>query len=970
MSDESSGLHAFQKERLGLSQLNQQDLVLCATSRLARELRGEYDRLQQGAGRRQWPTLPAMTLAQWLDARLEEASLLGRMQEARMLPPFPLSGMQERVLWQTVIEACSRDQEASALFDLPGMAEVAADAHAMMVAWPACATGWAQAGSEESRQFLKWQAAFQKRCEQEGWLDAARFFDWQLDRLAEGAVAKERLPRRLLLAGFDRYKPQELRLVEILQVLGVEVIELAQGWTQSAAETGRVQIGAGADRRAECTMAVAWVQDWLARKPDARLGIVVPEMAELRNFLADRLDEVLAVETLRPSRAEAPRCYNFTLGTALSGQPLVVSALRLLRMVAGAQRIRMEDFTIFLRDPYTSDGLGEADACALMDAAMRRHLPASFSLEQAISFIRSRSTRLPRLIQHLDAIHACSAAFARKQTAGEWARVFPDLLKQGGWPGMRVLSSHEYQARQRFEEALLQLAELDVVLGPMRLSEALGHLSKICREQIFQPQTEGEPAIQIMGLLESSGTLLDGLWVMGMNDHLWPPAARPNPLIPAEAQRRAGVPNASAQVQADFAAVVHRRLLRSAAEVVFSYAQGEGDRALRPSPLIQPELPMEGACRAEERLSAREQAGLPGRLMEDEAQRFERFIDRSGPPLGEHESLRGGTALLKAQAICPAWAFYRYRLGARALEMPEEGLDEAQRGTLLHRAMQCFWEKKDGLDSGVGSLQALKALSEAELEAMIATAVAQAIERMQTEMGAQSLGPPRFVANETLRLQALLKEWLLLERERATDFTVVACEEERKLTIEGIEVRLVVDRIDRLNTEAGVQEGPQWLILDYKTGSQLSARTWAEDRIREPQLPIYAAFQPDEAGQDARMGNAMEATKATEEVVAVAFARVRPQDCRFIGIAVSGEVLPGVMGIDEESARKVFESITDWPALLAHWRKCISAMALEIREGEAAVSFEDEADLQYCEVKPLLRLPEYRAQRMLAEGQS
>ena len=46
-----------------------------------------------------------------------------------------------------------------------------------------------------------------------------------------------------------------------------------------------------------------------------------------------------------------------------------------------------------------------------------------------------------------------------------------------------------------------------------------------------------------------------------------------------------------------------------------------------------------------------------------------------------------------------------------------------------------------------------------------------------------------------------------------------------------------------------------------------------------------------------------------------------------------------------------------------HWRNRIAAVAREIREGDAAVRFADEKLLAYCEVLPLLRLPEVRALR-------
>ena len=85
--------------------------------------------------------------------------------------------------------------------------------------------------------------------------------------------------------------------------------------------------------------------------------------------------------------------------------------------------------------------------------------------------------------------------------------------------------------------------------------------SQLCRQRIFQPETRGQPAIQVLGVLESAGLSFYALWVMGMNDDLWPPAPRPNPLLPAELLRAAGAAHASAEVELDFARRVHGRLL-------------------------------------------------------------------------------------------------------------------------------------------------------------------------------------------------------------------------------------------------------------------------------------------------------------------------------------------------------------------------------------------------------------------------
>ena len=49
---------------------------------------------------------------------------------------------------------------------------------------------------------------------------------------------------------------------------------------------------------------------------------------------------------------------------------------------------------------------------------------------------------------------------------------------------------------------------------------------------------------------------------------------------------------------------------------------------------------------------------------------------------------------------------------------------------------------------------------------------------------------------------------------------------------------------------------------------------------------------------------------------------------------------------------------------ITHWRERLHAVAREVKEGRAGVAFADEKALQYCEVLPLLRLPERR--RLLA----
>jgi RecB family exonuclease len=90
------------------------------------------------------------------------------------------------------------------------------------------------------------------------------------------------------------------------------------------------------------------------------------------------------------------------------------------------------------------------------------------------------------------------------------------------------------------------------------------------------------------------------------------------------------------------------------------------------------------------------------------------------------------------------------------------------------------------------------------------------------------------------RLYKLISAWLSFEKEQGVEFHIVGCELEKQVDISGIEVTLKIDRIHQL-------EDGGMVFVDYKTGQAPKTSTWGEDRIAEPQLPIYASFYFDDA---------------------------------------------------------------------------------------------------------------------------
>jgi len=886
-------------------------LFLCATTRLAQTLRGELP-----AGQGVWLTRQALTGGQWLASLAEEAMLGGLADLPLALDPFA-----ERLLWEKVIAASLT--EAAPLFDIQGMAAAAAEAQALSRIWTIRPDG--SALSDEAELFVGWQAEFEKRCRSKGWIDQAGLHRQVVDLIAAGHFV---LPERIAFVGFDRYTPLEDDLMAALAGRGVAIDSQAG----HPVDDSRQQVLACADGEAECHAVVAWAQAQLAANPAGRIGIVAPDLAKVRDRLEFLLDDALHPALIRPDAAEVPRCFNFSLGRALSDLPLIRVALDLLALGSGRAKLEQSRLSALLLAGGWSAGEAEADGRARLDAAMRRDLPYFTTLPALTRLARrlaegeggheGEATLCPQTVDALEAFAETAAAASRKLLPGQWAGVFRACLKAAGWPGDRPLSSHEFQARRAFGEVLDGMARLDELLGPLAFAEAVHRLAQLCRQRLFQPETRGRPAIQVLGVLESAGLAFDALWVMGMNDDLWPPAPRPNPLLPAERLRAVGAAHASAEVELDFARRVHARLAHSAPLVTFSFARADGNRVLRPSPLIAG-IPLADTAPGEVRR-------LATRLADESIAAIELIDDAMAPPVAAGEKVSGGSWVLRAQAICPAWAYYQFRLGGAAMDEPVEGLDPAARGTLVHEALEAFW-------TAYGSSAALAALGDAARQQAIDEAVLKALQNF--ELDRRLTLPARFRELEAARLGKLLAVWLAIEARREVGFTVLACEQAAEVEIEDIKVKMVVDRIDQL------ADGRQ-IIIDYKTGAAIDTKNWAAQRITEPQLPIYAAL-------------------VNEDVAAVVFAKVLLDKPGFAGVADEKDILPGVQGIGDDK-QKIFDpaEFPDWIAVITHWRERLHAVAKEVKEGRAGVVFADEKGLQYCEVIPLLRLPERR--RLLA----
>jgi probable DNA repair protein len=395
---------------------------------------------------------------------------------------------------------------------------------------------------------------------------------------------------------------------------------------------------------------------------------------------------------------------------------------------------------------------------------------------------------------------------------------------------------------------------------------------------------------------------------MGLSDDTWPRAPRPNPFLPIELQRAAGVSQGSSAGMLALARRLTNEWRSCAGEVVLSHPLREDDRELKPSPLISP-VP-------ERSLALPQTASY--RDVVHRLRAIEREADTQAPPLTV-TSVRGGASVLRDQSACPFRALALHRLGAQGLEAPHAGLDARERGTLVHRTLAGIWAK-------VKTRDALDAMSQPELGALIAQATEDAVSRIRRDRPTVLAG--RFAEIEKRRLAQRALEWLAVEKRRGA-FTVLATEDERRIETGGLALETRLDRVDQ--TDDGRR-----IVIDYKTGKS-SPGDMLGDRPDEPQLPLYV-------------------TGAEPDAAAAAFAQVRAGDMKFAGLARDADLLPGVRTLPDGKLR---QGEASWMQQIEAWRGTLSRIAAGFAAGNAEVDPKRYPHTcRLCDVKPFCRIYE------------
>ena len=862
-------------------------LLLTVNQRSAMFQRLRYNLAQREKSRQCWATPQVYFISDWLSQR-----------HADWWPQSTdtvLNAAQSQALWEEIID---RSPYSNGLLNLASTARTAMQAWRLLQQWAVPVNQLARAAQPDVVAFYQWAKTFEARCNDAGWLDETQL----AGRVAMVLDAREMtLPEQVLWLGFDELTPMQQRLMDAMCQRGCDVQRV-----EPPLRNRSLSRCVCTDAVQEWRSAALWAKARLEERPDVRVAVVVHDLSRVREQVARIFDEVLMpAATLQPVRP-GTRPYNLSLGQALSETPVGATALALLALMDG--EVDVASVGRLLVSPFLAAAQTEYTARAQLDIALRRRGEPQLSLRRLQSLAAQTCPQLAgRILPLLRTLDAFSAV----QHPGAWAMAMERWLSAWGWPGDREIDSEEYQAIEAWRELLGRFAGLDTVMGACTLARALSVLRQMARDQVFQAQS-AETRVHIMGTLEAAGLAFDYLWVAGWHDEAWPAPPQPNPLLPVDMQRRLAMPHASADRELSFARQLTQQIIHAAPRVVISHPHRDGDRDMRPSPLVGHIAECTPQALALPEMSSYRHVIFHSSTVET-------YSDWQAPAIAAGSRVGGGAGVFRDQAACPFRAFARYRLGADGVPPLAIGLSAAGRGILVHRVLELIWQQ-------LGDSQALDGLDDATLHHLVERHVEQVVASQRR--GYPQLFTEKFSQLEHWRLSAMTMAWLAMERQRP-GFAVAGTEVKAHVDVGGLIFEIKADRVDHLS-------GGGLMIIDYKTGRPTVA-DWFGPRPEQPQLPLYGVAHSD-------------------DVAAVAFGHVARQGAKFYGLG-NGAALAD--GVDDFASSKYALGNVDWAACKEEWRTVLDGLASDFRLGVAIVDPKDgNSTCQFCELGPLCRVDE------------
>jgi len=752
-----------------LQHIQPDTLILTANKRLTNWIAHLQHNFQLSRNVSTWFSLDVLPLNSWLTRRLTELQTKSIGSALTLL-----NSQQELLLWQKIIQTQTND----ALLPIYSTATTAQQAWKLLQQYNIALDDPELSQISDNICWIKWAMDFVQQCKDNNWIDQA-----SLNKLIDSQLKIGNLnaPKNIILVGFLEFTPAEQLLLDTLKELACKIEHYQTRMSNQSIR--RISL---TDTEHEIYAMANWAKQ--QSKNSTNIGCIVPNLEEIHHDIKRIFSEVFAND----------KKYNISYGDKFSNEPMIYTALEILRLASG--KISIDDIGYILRSPFAGD-ITKIPQRAMIDLHLRQFGKTEFTLTQLIQAIDNIDANC-NFIKPLQNIK-----FKQRLSPSAWIDIFMQQLNAVGWSGTRKSTSKEFEIIQRWHKLLQEFASLNLITTSLSHAQALSKLKQIATSTLFQTKSKDNAPIQILGVLEATGLSFDYAWIMGLSDRTWPATAKPNPLLPIALQKKHNMFRATTAREYHFAQLMTNQFIQQSSNLIFSWSKQSQDGPLQPSPLIKD-------------FDVIEELNLNVKpILKVTQQKFESIPDDQAPSIQPNESLHASTDILEQQAACPFRAFAKHRLHAEKIPQPTEGINPLDRGSITHKVLEFIWQE-------IKTHKNLCSMNENELHQLIDTSIKKSL-HIKSE----------FAQLEQQRLHKLIYTWLQSEKKRMP-FTVA--EQERKYSINcgKLKFNIRIDRIDQL-------ENQDYILIDYKTGKiEVKVSDWFGDRPNKPQLPLYAVSLP------------------------------------------------------------------------------------------------------------------------------
>ncbi len=818
------------------------------------------------------------------------------------MPYRILNGIEEKILWERSIK-----QYRKSFFDLSNienLSETAIQANRLIDQFNIGEnTIKSEERSEEHVFFNAWRLVFNEYCRDKSVITFNDLLKIVIKHIRNGDVTIE---QPIYFVDFEYTTPIEESFIAACKT------QVDVAFFKGVKIKPYIESRAFLNEEHECMRVVEWCKTQIEH--NKKILIVTPKLDQIIDRLSSLLDKTFHPETFTPSLSQEKRIYHFSLNTPLFYLSMIYLNLSLIELsVRGFSDIK--DLKSILSHSGWSDSQDLSQRYRLINALERKR-KGNISIKDLIEIYESENGLSDLKLSfkiYLDHIQSAHNEWRIKRSPSGWMQTFETYLKNIKSSLLIPKDAYEesiYEAWKRITETL---SSLDSLMGEISIQDMFDTFQYYLKKTTYQHEHQGNFKIDILGFHETTFETYDATWIMNLNEHHWPAPHQYNPFIPIKIQQDSHIFTHEKHQQ--HAAKILEKFTHTAPTVVLSYAKKMGEEEIFPSPTLH--------------------TVVSSKLLEDNNFKFKKnelnhniieyIEDYTSIKIDTHQTVKSGIKLLEAQSICPAWAFYEFRLGAKKLEdEDEENLTTRVRGNLFHKILEQFW-----MEYKMASF--VRALTNEERLKKIEDITHKAI---LIEKKKYPRIMPEFFNIEEIRMINYLEKWIRHELERG-DFEVKETEKNIPVHLGCLNFNIKIDRIDKVKGNN--------IVIDYKSGTTKTLNEWFLNSYGELQMPLYALFASD---------------KPIDAIVIGVINASKPQ---WVGISRDEDLLNGMKDVPSSTPYQ------SWDDLILFWKCRIHEATRGYEEGSAGVKYARDKDMEYCHVKPILRLPERMLQFELSK---